>query len=138
MWEIAAMTPSLRHIAPVHVDGPVSFNLLAVWERNASGGIMRKHQPGPLRRALSRYRSFLDDAPVVAAGDFSSNAIWDKPGLRSNRMTMVEAMRKKDLVSAYHEVRGEAFGGETVPTIYRRDRTHHGPTYHIDDVFLPR
>lgn len=130
--------PNLRYIAPVHVDGPIGFNLLAVWAQNASGGIMRKHQLGPLRRAFARYRSFLAEAPVVAAGDFNSNAIWDKPGWRINHMTMVEAMRKRGLVSAYHEVSGEAHGEETVPTIYWRDRTRHGPTYHIDYVFLPR
>lgn len=58
--------PNLRHIAPVHISGPVAFNLLAVWAQNASGGIMRKHQLGPLRRALSRYRGFLDEGPVVS------------------------------------------------------------------------
>ena len=28
-------------------------------------------------------------------------------------------------------------GAETVPTLYWRDRTKDGPTYHIDYVFLP-
>ena len=41
------------------------------------------------------------------------------------------------LVSAYHAIRGEAHGPETVPTLYWRDRTKDGPTYHIDYVFLP-
>ena len=98
---------------------------------------MRKHQLGPLRHALSHYRSFLDDGPVVLAGDFNSNAIWDKPGWRINHMTLVEILRKRSLVSAYHAVRDEAHGQETVPTIYWRDRTRDGPTYHIDYVFLP-
>ena len=129
--------PNLRYIAPVHISGPVAFNLLAVWAQNASGGIMRKHQLGPLRRALSRYRHFLDEGPVALAGDFNSNAIWDKPGWRINHMTLVEILRKRGLVSVYHAVRGEGHGQETVPTIYWRDRTRDGPTYHIDYVFLP-
>ena len=130
--------PNLRYIAPVHIQGPMRFNLLAVWAQNASGGIMRKHQLGPLRRALSRYRSFLEEAPVVLAGDFNSNAIWDKPGWRINHMTMVELLSKRDLVSAYHEIRRESHGRERTPTIYWRDRTRDGPTYHIDYIFLPR
>ena len=129
--------PNLRYIAPVHISGPASFNLLAIWAQNASGGVMRKHQLGPLRRALSRYRSFLDEEPVVLAGDFNSNAIWDKPGWRINHMTLVEILRRQDLVSAYHEIRREGHGQESVPTIYWRDRTRDGPTYHIDYMFLP-
>ncbi|MBY0325095.1 MAG: hypothetical protein K2X72_40705 [Reyranella sp.] len=53
-----AYHPSLRYIAPVHVDGPTQCNLLAVWAQNASAGAIRKHQLGPLRRGLSRYKSF--------------------------------------------------------------------------------
>ena len=132
-----AYWPNLRYIAPVHISGPATFNLLAVWAQNASGGVMRKHQLGPLRRAFSRYRSFLDDGPVVLAGDFNSNAIWDKPGWRINHMTLVEILRRRGLVSAYHAISGEDHGRETVPTIYWRDRTRDGPTYHIDYVFLP-
>ena len=33
--------------------------------------------------------------------------------------------------------RNELHGAETVPTLYWRDRTKDGPTYHIDYVFLP-
>lgn len=130
--------PNLHYIAPVHISGPARVNLLAVWAQNASGGITRKHQLGPLRRALSRYRRFLEEDPVVMAGDFNSNAIWDKPGWRINHMTMVEMLKKRDLISAYHEIFGEAHGKENTPTIYWRDRTRDGPTYHIDYVFLPR
>src|SRR5690349_19493297 len=51
--------PSLRYVAPVHIAGSTPFNLLAVWAQNASAGVNRKYQLGPLRRALSRYREFL-------------------------------------------------------------------------------
>lgn len=130
--------PNLRYIAPVRISGPSTFNLLAVWAQNASGGTIRKHQLGPLRRGLARYRCFLEDGPSVLAGDFNNNAIWDKPGWRINHRTMVDMLSKRGLVSAYHEMRGEAHGQESVPTIYWRDRTRDGPTYHIDYIFLPR
>ena len=41
------------------------------------------------------------------------------------------------LVSAYHAIRGETHGKESEPTLYWRDRTKDGPTYHIDYVFVP-
>ncbi len=129
---------SLRYIAPVHVDGPTRCNLLAVWAQNASAGGIRKHQLGPLRRGLSRYRSVLGERPAVIAGDLNSNTIWDKPGWRINHSTKVRILEESfGLVSAYHTIRGEAHGQESAPTLYWRDRTEDGPTYHIDYVFLP-
>jgi exodeoxyribonuclease-3 len=130
--------PSLRYIAPVHVSGPTRCNLLAVWAQNASAGAIRKHQLGPLRRALARYKDFLNEAPAVIAGDFNSNTIWDKPGWRINHSSKVRILEQSfGLVSAYHAVRGERHGQEREPTLYWRDRTKDGPTYHIDYVFLP-
>lgn len=129
--------PNLRDIAPVHVDGQLNFNLLAVWAQNASGGITRKHQLGPLRRGLARYRRFLAEGPAVVAGDFNNNAIWDRPGWRMNHKASVEIFATMDLVSAYHEIRREPHGEEVEPTIYWRDRKRDGPTYHIDYIFLP-
>jgi len=128
---------TLQYVAPVHISGPVECNLLAVWAQNASGGVTRKNQAGPLRLALARYKRFLADRPAIVAGDLNSNAIWDKPGWRINHTATVETLEGLGLVSAYHSVRGEPQGRETIPTLYWRDRTKDGPTYHIDYVFLP-
>jgi exodeoxyribonuclease-3 len=133
----ASYHPALRYVAPVHISGPIECNLLAVWAQNASAGVNRKRQLGPLRRALARYRGFLGERPTIVAGDLNSNTIWDKPGWRNNHTTTVGILAGLGLVSAYHAHRGEAHGAESVPTLYWRDRTKHGPTYHIDYVFLP-
>ena len=124
-------------VAPVRVDGPQQFNLLAVWAQNFSGGITRKRQPGPLRLALRRYRNFLTEGPCIVAGDLNNNLIWDKPGWLMNHSHTVEVLDEHGLGSVYHHVTGEAFGEESAPTIYWRDRTKDGPTYHLDYVFLP-
>jgi len=128
---------TLQHIAPVHISGPVECNVLAVWAQNTGRAVPRKNQPGPLQTALVRYKRFLADRPAVVAGDLNSNAIWDKPGWRINHTAAVKMLEGLGLVSAYHAVRGEPQGLETVPTLYWRDRTKDGPTYHIDYVFLP-
>ena len=39
---LAGHDPGLEFIAPVRVEGPAPFNLLAVWAQNASGGNTRK------------------------------------------------------------------------------------------------
>ena len=128
---------SHRYVAPVQVSGRRRFNLLAVWAQNFSAGITRKRQPGPLRLALRRYHGFLAEAPSVVAGDFNNNLIWDKPGWLMNFRHTVETLACLGLRSVYHHVTGEAFGEESAPTIYWRDRTKDGPTYHLDYVFAP-
>lgn len=128
---------TLHYVAPVHISGPVECNVLAVWAQNASAAGPRKNQPGPLQTALARYKRFLADRPSVVAGDLNSNAIWDKPGWRINHTATVKMLEGLGLVSAYHVVRGEPQGRETIPTLYWRDRTKDGPKYHIDYVFLP-
>jgi len=114
--------PTLRHIAPVEISGPVELNLLAAWALNLSGGVSRKHQLGPLRRSFTKYRGFLAAERVVVAGDLNNNAIWDRPGWRINHMTKVAILEKLGLRSAYHEWTGDPQGGETMPTHYWRDR----------------
>jgi exodeoxyribonuclease-3 len=129
--------PTLRHVAPVHITGPAECNLLAVWAQNGSGGVSRKHQLGPLRRALTKYKDFLTERPSLVAGDFNNNVFWHRPGWRINHVNAVASLKKLGLVSAYHELRGESQGSESIPTLYWRDRTKNGPTYHIDFAFLP-
>lgn len=128
---------SLKFIAPVHIAGPLRFNLLAVWAQNFSGGVTRKRQPGPLRLALHRYADFLADQPLVVAGDLNNNVIWDKPGWLMNHHYVVDKLADHGLVSAYHAISGEAQGEESMPTHYWRDRKEDGPTYHLDYVFAP-
>jgi exodeoxyribonuclease-3 len=135
---IDGYAPSLKFIAPVRIDGPVAFNLLAVWAQNFSDGVRRKRQPGPLRLALGRYSDFLAAGPAVVAGDLNNNVFWDRPGYLVNHAHTVARLERHGLVSAYHASRGEPQGKETTPTHYWRDRTKDGPTYHIDYVFLPR
>lgn len=130
--------PTLRHLAPVHVEGDSRFRLLAAWAQNFSDGITRKAQPGPFRVGLEHYRRFLIDGPAVVAGDLNNNSIWDRPGWRVNHADAVACLDDYGLVSVYHEMRQERHGEERTPTIYWRDRRLDGPRYHLDYVFAPR
>ena len=90
-----------------------------------------------MRRALRRYRAFLTERPSIVAGDLNNNAIWDKPGWLMNYSHTVEVLNGYGLASVYHHVTGEPFGQESQPTIYWRNRTKDGPTYHLDYIFVP-
>lgn len=127
--------PSIRLIAPLRITGPAPFKLLAVWVQLDGH---RKHEPGPMIRALDAYGDFMDEGPAVVAGDLNNHVLWDKPGYAANHINAVERFDDLGMVSAYHADRGVADGDETEPTHYWRDRTKHGPTYHIDYIYMPR
>ncbi len=129
--------PDLEWVAPVHIEGEISFTLLAVWALNLSGGNYRKDQPGPFRISLDRYVDLFADRPMAVAGDLNNNAIWDRPGWPINHVDAVEILGERGLASVYHETTGEQQGQERTPTIYWRDRSETGPTYHLDYIFLP-
>ncbi len=129
--------PTLDFVLPVRVSGVACFNLLAVWAQNNNSGNIRKHTLGPLRRGLTKYRSFLLEQPAIMGGDLNNNIFWDKPGWRINHAKMVATATGIGLVSAYHKVMDEPQGAESVPTHYWRDRKKDGPTYHIDYAFVP-
>lgn len=131
-------TDTLREIAPVHVDGPFPFRLLAVWAFNR-GDNFDEAGRGPILRSLDHYRDFVNSDRLVVAGDFNNNVLWDvKPKKPNNRHAhVVAALADRGLVSAYHHSRGIGQGNEPEPTLYWQTRRKDGRTYHIDYVFVP-
>ena len=118
-------------VRAIRVGGAASFHLMAVWGRQNSDYI---------RGVYDRVAEQLDFAkrrPTVLAGDLNSNTIWDRPRARMDHSRFVTWLGAElDLVSAYHEHRGEAHGKESKPTYYflwNRARP-----YHIDYCFVPR
>ncbi len=132
-----AYDSSIRHLVPVHVDGPTPFSLLAVWAFSC-GQNYDEIGRGPLARALTRYEDFCKQSPLVVAGDFNNNAIWSKPGNKTHSHAAdVAKLEKGGVFSAYHHQRNVAQGQEPEPTLYWRDRKLDGPRYHIDYIFAP-
>ena len=121
----------LSHPAPRRAGSrhrPVECNLLAVWAQNGSGGVSRKHQLGPLRRALTKYRDFLAERPEHRCGRLQQQCLLASARAGASITPMLSPpWRGSDLASAYHAMRGELQGSETVPTLYWRDRKKDGP-----------
>src|SRR5262249_58958803 len=89
------------------------------------------------RRALTKYRGFLTERPSIVAGDFNNSVSWHRPGWRINHAKAVATLKQLGLASAYHALRGEPQGQESMPTIYWRDPKEDGPPPHLDYVFFP-
>ena len=122
----------LRYFLPMHIAGPVSFNLLGIWamERCDAG----LSYVGQVRAAIERYAGWLSTGPAVVAGDWNANAIWDRPDKGHTPFwNAVTTLQDVGLCSAYHSTRRLAFGRE-------RQRTYTSPKrnpYHIDYCFMP-
>ena len=128
-WRVTRAGPSNEAgiALPVHLDGPVAFNLLALWTQ-APGYVEAAHA------ALDAHASFLGSGAAMVAGDLNSNAIWDRLHRPRNHSALVARMEALGLVSAYHRHHGEAQGAETRATYFHH--RHPDEPFHIDHAFV--
>jgi hypothetical protein len=129
--------PSITYAIPVRVGGPVTVNVLAVWAHHGKTFYASAMQ-GPTQLAVRRYRRFLREGPSVVIGDLNNHVRWDRPRKVNNHANLVSQLEALGLVSAYHQFHAVPQGNELHPTLYWRDRTRDGTTYHIDYGFVPR
>jgi len=135
--ERAGDDSTITYALAARVLGPSTFNLVALWSHYGTAPL-RVATPGPTLMALRAYASLLIEGPSIMAGDLNNNVRWDKPGKASNHANTIAAGAELGLVSAYHAFHGIEHGAERHPTLYWRDRTRDGPTFHIDYVFVPK
>lgn len=121
-----------QYVAPVQVNGPRSFRLLAVWDHNDRKEGLNK-RPGPLLRTLDDSSEFCQNDDLVVAGDFNNNPQWDRPNGPNNMLRITQELMKRGLVSLYHHRTGLPFGGEVQATYWH----HRTKPYHIDYIFVP-
>jgi exonuclease III len=135
-WALRALAqPAQKWIAPVEVDAPTPFTLLAVWACQV-GAKRADNYIGQVYQSLIAHPEWFSQQPVVLAGDLNSNKIWDAHRAVGNHSAVVNLLGEHGLVSAYHEYFHEPQGEESQHTMFfyrRRDRT-----FHLDYIFIPR
>ena len=135
-WAMHGLSqPPQKWIAPIQIDGPVPFLLLAVWACR-SGDVKTDDYIGQVYQALIDNPEWFGGRPVILAGDLNSNRIWDAEREVGNHSQVVRLLAENGLVSGYHEFFHEEQGKESRPTTHhcrRADRP-----YHIDYIFVPR
>ncbi|ASU32924.1 exonuclease/endonuclease/phosphatase family protein [Mucilaginibacter xinganensis] len=121
----------LRTILPITVSGAKEFTLFGVWANNPAD--KANQYIGQVWKALHCYEQLLNNNPVILAGDFNSNTIWDKPRRQGNHSTVVEKLLAKGIESTYHHYFGFSQGEEAHATfsLYR----HKDKPYHLDYCF---
>jgi exonuclease III len=124
-----------KWIVPFEVHGRMDFTLIAVWAC-AIKGSRRESYVGQIHKALRDHAEWFRRVPVVMAGDFNSNAIFDRKRPDGNHSSMVDELRDKyGLMSVYHWIHKQKHGAEETPTfhLYRRVEK----PYHFDYIFVP-
>src|SRR5437899_2078635 len=107
-----------RWVVPFAVSGRLNFTLIAVWACAVKGS-HRESYVGQIHKALRERPEWFRGGPVVMAGDFNSNAIFDRKRPDGNHSSMVEELRDRyGLISAYHAVHRQRHGEEATPTFH--------------------
>jgi len=124
--------PSLQTIIPVAVHGgQFDFTLYAIWAWNPNDPDGKYVEQ--IWKALHHYEKHLQREPVILAGDFNSNTIWDKKYRLGNHSHVVQKLEEKKIFSTYHLYHQQEQGKEKHPTLYMY--RHKDKPYHIDYCF---
>lgn len=117
-------------VIPLRIDGPLAFNLLAVWTWPAPSYLKA------LTNALQAYGSLLSSGPTVVMGDFNGNPVFDKPRQRAKWSDAFGQLNASGLVSAYHHAQQVNYGSEPDPTHHYLRKPER--PFHIDYCFVPQ
>lgn len=123
-----------KYVIPIKVVGETNFYLLAIWAMNDLKNPSLRYI-GQVYSAIKYYEKLLDK-PIIIIGDFNWNVIWDKesPALVGSLTDLINILKSKNIVSAYHTYNKEIFGKEKTPTLFMYHKLEN--SHHIDYCFI--
>ena len=123
-----------KYVLPIKMTNPTATNLIAIWSQNNKEDPKRRYI-GEVWKSLNYYKDMLK-SPVIIAGDFNWNVIWDrKPDypLYGTLTNVIYFLKQLEIYSAYHRSANAGFGHEKEPTLFFRKNRK--TPYHIDYIF---
>lgn len=123
---------ALKTIAPIEIiSNTYNVMLFAIWANNASdpdGQYVTQ-----VWKAIHHYSRQIKGKQTILAGDFNSNAIWDRKSRIGNHSDVVAKLANKGIKSCYHHHHNQAHGREAHPTFFLYK--HEDKPYHLDYCF---
>ena len=122
----------LINFLPIKSD---NLKLLGVWSFNHRASKFGSGVSGNTIDAINFYKDWFgdNDERCIVAGDFNNSIIWDKKGNDNNFNNINDCLMGLGFDSAYHKVKGEAFGEESYATFFHTKKE--SKKYHIDYIY---
>ncbi len=127
-WSNQFKDHSVKHFLPCLLNKKIQ--LLAVWTHQNNSPTFG--YIGQFWKYLQTNKAHFKN--IIIAGDFNSNAIWDKWDRWWNHSDCSKELSELGIISAYHKLMDEKPGNESQPTFFLQRNTN--KPYHIDYFYL--
>jgi exodeoxyribonuclease III len=122
-----------KTIIPISAtNGAIAYTLFAICAINTT--TPKEKYIEQVWKAIHYYTSLLTNKNVILAGDFNSNAIWDRTSSIGNHSDVVAKLASYNIHSAYHVFFQQAQGQEMHPTFFHYRKKE--KPFHLDYCFL--
>ena len=131
-----------KYVLPVElfINNEKALNVITIWAQDHKEDLKRRYI-GNVWCALNYYKDLFKE-PIIIAGDFNWNVIWDNDKrypLYGTLNDVINLLKRNNILSVYHSVPDASFGANSVfghekdPTLYLLKKKE--KAYHIDYIF---
>jgi len=108
------LNPALQYFLPLLIDGQL---IIAAWPTTTEQNKPMKY-PQIALSAIQEYAPYIKAHPTMITGDLNCYKGQSGETKKYSIQAIFDTLAGMGLTSAYHQLKGEALGKETVPTYY--------------------